>query len=101
MINLFHLFRNIGEAFEMAAGESQDSYGNLARYYTYTAVFEPQSTGGYTAYVPVLRGCISQGNTLDEARKNTADGIKLYCESLRADGMLLPEEKDNPSAYKC
>jgi len=33
-------------------------------------VLEPSDEGGYTAFVPSLPGCISEGNTKDEALKN-------------------------------
>jgi predicted RNase H-like HicB family nuclease len=42
--------------------------------------FEPSDEGGYTAYVPVLPGCISEGDTLEEARQNIREAIELYLE---------------------
>lgn len=44
-------------------------------------VFEPSDEGGYTAHVPALPGCISEGDTLDEARNNIREAIDLYLES--------------------
>jgi predicted RNase H-like HicB family nuclease len=43
-------------------------------------VFEPSEEGGNTAYVPALPGCISEGNTLDEARGNIREAIALWLE---------------------
>jgi predicted RNase H-like HicB family nuclease len=43
-------------------------------------VFEPSDEGGYTAYVPALPGCISEGDTLAEARRNIREAIELYLE---------------------
>ncbi len=43
-------------------------------------VFEPSDEGGYTVHVPALPGCISEGDTLDEARKNIREAIDLYLE---------------------
>jgi predicted RNase H-like HicB family nuclease len=43
-------------------------------------VFEPSEEGGYTAHVPALPGCISEGDTLDEARENVREAIALYLE---------------------
>ena len=34
---------------------------------TLKVVLEPSDEGGYIAYVPVLPGCISEGDTEDEA----------------------------------
>lgn len=43
-------------------------------------VLEPAEEGGYTVYVPSLPGCISEGNTFDEAAKNIKEAIELYLE---------------------
>ena len=45
-------------------------------------VFEPSDEGGYAAYVPALPGCVSEGDTLDEARQNIREAIELYMEPL-------------------
>lgn len=53
---------------------------------TLTAVFEevPQSEGGgYTAYTEELPGAISEGDTLDEARANLRDAVKVLLEANR------------------
>jgi predicted RNase H-like HicB family nuclease len=41
-------------------------------------ILEPSEDGGYTAHVPALPGCISEGDTLDEARANIREAIELY-----------------------
>jgi predicted RNase H-like HicB family nuclease len=33
-------------------------------------VFEPSDEGGYTVFVPALPGCISEGDTFDDAKAN-------------------------------
>jgi predicted RNase H-like HicB family nuclease len=43
-------------------------------------VFEPSDQRGYTAYVPSLPGCISEGNSLQEARENIREAVALYLE---------------------
>jgi predicted RNase H-like HicB family nuclease len=45
-----------------------------------TVVLEPQKEGGFTVYVPSLPGCISQGDTREEALKNIKEAIELYLE---------------------
>ncbi|MEW5996011.1 MAG: type II toxin-antitoxin system HicB family antitoxin [Candidatus Micrarchaeota archaeon] len=50
-------------------------------------VLEKQEEGGYTAYVPELPGCISQGDTEKETLKNIREAIALYLEELRASHM--------------
>ena len=44
-------------------------------------VLEEQEEGGYTVYVPSLKGCISQGETLQDALKNIKEAIELYLET--------------------
>lgn len=46
-------------------------------------VLEPSDEGGYTAYVPTLPGCISEGDSRDEALSNIREAIGLYLEDLR------------------
>ena len=41
-------------------------------------ILEEQEEGGYTAYVPALSGCISEGDTLEEVTKNIREAIELY-----------------------
>ncbi|RLI19656.1 type II toxin-antitoxin system HicB family antitoxin [Candidatus Bathyarchaeota archaeon] len=43
-------------------------------------VLEPQEEGGYTVYVPSLPGCISEGETVEEALENIKEAISLYLE---------------------
>jgi len=48
-------------------------------------VLEPSDEGGYTAYVPTLPGCISEGNSRDEALSNIREAIELYLEPVDDD----------------
>ncbi len=52
-------------------------------------VFEPSDEGGYTVYVPSLPGCISEGDTLEEARENIREAIEIYLEP--PEEILAPE----------
>ncbi|HII71979.1 TPA: type II toxin-antitoxin system HicB family antitoxin [Candidatus Woesearchaeota archaeon] len=45
-----------------------------------TVVLEPAEEGGYTAHVPALPGCVSEGDTKEEALKNIKEAIELYLE---------------------
>ncbi len=44
----------------------------------YDVVLEPSDEGGYTVHVPSLRGCVSQGETEDEALENIRDAILTW-----------------------
>ena len=56
------------------------------------AVLERQEEGGYTVYVPSLPGCISQGETREEALKNIKEAIELYLEADENEAILYEEE---------
>lgn len=43
-------------------------------------VLEPSSEGGYTAYVPSLPGCVSEGDTKAAALRNIKEAIRVYVE---------------------
>ncbi|MBI1388887.1 MAG: type II toxin-antitoxin system HicB family antitoxin [bacterium] len=45
-------------------------------------VLEPCDVGGFTAYVPALPGCMSEGETEEEALANVRDAIRLYLEPI-------------------
>ena len=49
--------------------------------------------GYWVAECPSLPGCISQGETRDEAILNIKEAISLYIETLEEDGLPVPEEK--------
>ena len=48
-------------------------------------VLEPSDEGGYTVHVPSLPGCISEGETVDEAMKNIREAVELYLEPANDD----------------
>ena len=55
-------------------------------------VIEPQEEGGYTVYVPSLPGCISQGETIEEALKNIKEAIELYLEPDEDELLEVPSQ---------
>ena len=58
----------------------------------YTVLLERESDGGYVAIVPVLPGCVSQGDNRDEALRNIREAVDLYIEDCIASGDPVPEE---------
>jgi len=50
---------------------------------------EPSEEGGYTAIVPSLPGCISEGETREEAIKNIREAIELYLEPIEDDVLTI------------
>ena len=53
-------------------------------------VLEPSEEGGFTVYVPSLPGCISEGNSREEAMENIREAIELYLEPIEDDMSLAP-----------
>ncbi len=52
-----------------------------------------QSEYGYDVHCPVLPGCHSQGETLEEALENIKDAINTYLE-------MIAEENKNAQVYQ-
>ena len=48
-------------------------------------ILEPSDEGGYTVFVPSLPGCISEGNTREDALQNIHEAIELYLEPVEDD----------------
>ncbi len=48
-------------------------------------ILEPSDEGGYTVIVPALPGCISEGDTREDALKNIQEAIALYLEPIEDD----------------
>ena len=53
-------------------------------------ILEPSDEGGFTAIVPSLPGCISEGNTKEEALANIHEAIELYLEPVEDDFNYAP-----------
>ncbi len=51
-------------------------------------ILEPSEEGGYTATVPSLPGCISEGDTKEEALNNIREAIELYLEPVEDDQII-------------
>jgi predicted RNase H-like HicB family nuclease len=64
----------------------------------YTVVVHEADEGGCWVEVPALRGCYSQGETVDEALSNVREAIELYLEVLEEEG--TPAPRDEEVVYK-
>ena len=58
----------------------------------YTVIIEQGRESGYVAYAPALKGCVSQGETKEEALKNIKEAMEAYIEALFEDGLPVPTE---------
>lgn len=52
-------------------------------------VLEPSEEGGFTVFVPSLPGCISEGDTREEALANIREAIELYLEPTEDDHISI------------
>jgi len=55
-----------------------------------TVVLEPSEEGGFTVFAPSLPGCISEGDTREEALANIREAIELYLEPVPDDSAFAP-----------
>ncbi|MBU0694073.1 MAG: type II toxin-antitoxin system HicB family antitoxin [Candidatus Omnitrophica bacterium] len=56
-------------------------------------ILEPSEEGGYTAIVPTLPGCISEGDTREGTLKNIREAIELYMEPVEDDSIFSPSSE--------
>lgn len=59
----------------------------------FQVVFRLEPEGGYTAIVPSLPGCISYGESLEEAKEMIKDAIEGYIVSMEKHGEELPDDE--------
>jgi predicted RNase H-like HicB family nuclease len=60
---------------------------------SYRIVVEPlaeEDGGGFVASVPDLPGCMSDGESVEEARRNAIDAIGCWIEAAKAAGRPVP-----------
>ena len=59
----------------------------------YTVVLERCEEGGYTISCPTLPGCISEGDTYQEALDNIRDAIRLYLRAVAKEIEVLKQRE--------
>ena len=58
----------------------------------FTVVLEQEPDEGFVVSVPTLPGCVSQGDTREDALRNIREAIELYLEDCRESGDPIPSE---------
>lgn len=66
----------------------------------YTVLVEKNEDGGYTVTVPALAGCVSEGDTWNEAIAHIQEAIAGYIETLKSLGKPIPVEVSVPVTTK-
>ncbi len=57
----------------------------------YKVLLEKEVEGGYSVHVPALPGCHTRGDDGDDALQNAKEAIECYLESLKKDGIPIPQ----------
>lgn len=60
----------------------------------YDVIFEEAEEGGYSVSVPALLGCVSEGDTFEEAKDNITEAISAYLESIAKEGQKIPNNQN-------
>lgn len=63
----------------------------------YIAVLEEDEDDGFVATIPALRGCISQGDSQDEALTHLKDALKGWIEVAQRHGLQIPLPDGTPT----
>ncbi len=58
------------------------------------AILEPQPEGGYTAYIPALPGCVSEGETQAAAKRNLLEALQGYLTVANKRSLSLAKAND-------
>lgn len=60
---------------------------------SYRVLLRKEPDRGYTVIVPSLPGCVTYGDTVEEAMEMAKEAIELYIESLKEHGEEIPTEE--------
>jgi predicted RNase H-like HicB family nuclease len=63
------------------------------RLLNYRVLLRKEPEGGYTVTVPSLTGCVTYGDTIEEAIDMAKEAIELFIESLKEHGEEIPTEE--------
>ena len=63
----------------------------------YSILLRKEPEGGYTVMVPSLPGCVTYGETIEEAIDMAKEAIEIYIESLKEHGEIIPTEEGGVS----
>ena len=62
--------------------------------FTFRIIIEPEKGGGYHGFVPLLRGLHTNGDTLEEVKKNLKEAIICHLQGLKKDKETIPLEEN-------
>ena len=65
----------------------------MMKYLHYRILLRREPEGGYTGTVPMLPGCVTYGETIDDAIAMAREAIELSIEDLQEKGEEIPTEE--------
>jgi len=66
----------------------------MEKTYNFRIMLRKEPEVGYTAFVPSLPGCVTYGETIDEAIEMAREAVELYIESLLEHNEPVPTEEE-------
>lgn len=69
------------------------------RVYSYQIHLIAEPEGGYTVVVPLLPGCVSYGETIEQATANAREAIELHLENLAAHHQPIPAGQESVPVF--
>ncbi|MBN1431876.1 MAG: type II toxin-antitoxin system HicB family antitoxin [Methanomicrobiaceae archaeon] len=66
----------------------------MEKSYNFRTMLRKEPEGGYTAYVPSLPGCVTYGDTIDEAVDMVREAVEIYIESLIEHNEPVPSDDE-------
>jgi predicted RNase H-like HicB family nuclease len=64
-------------------------------FYTFRVIIEPDEPSGYHGFVPLLGGVHTQGETLNEVKKNLKEAIICHIQGMMKDKESIPQEEES------
>jgi len=65
------------------------------QFYTFRVIIEPDENNTFHGYVPLLKGCHTCGDTIEETKNNLKDAIKCHVQGLLMDNEPIPKENES------
>ena len=62
--------------------------------HAFPAILESDSGAGFSVYFPDLPGCVSAGDSANEAAMGAQEALALHIEGLQVEGLPLPAPAD-------
>lgn len=65
-----------------------------SKIYTFRIIIEPDKPSGYHGFVPLLKGVHTQGETIEEVKRNLREAIICHLQGLLKDKESIPQESE-------